>query len=43
MKLPRVVRGDSKCLVQVAVNIVQNAIQNSRDNGKVKVQVAYDK
>ena len=41
--LPQQLIGDHNRLEQCIVNMVQNAIQNSRNNGKVKVLMAFDK
>ena len=36
-EMPNLLIGDEKGFVQVAVNLIQNAIQNSRNEGSVKV------
>lgn len=40
--MPNLLIGDEKGFVQVAVNLIQNAIQNSRNQGSVKVLQSYD-
>ena len=40
--MPQLLIGDEKGFEQVAVNLIQNAIKNSRHNGHVKVLYSYD-
>ena len=40
--MPQLLIGDEKGFEQVAVNLIQNAIKNSRHNGQVKVLYSYD-
>tara|TARA_B110000285_G_scaffold226948_1_gene287444 strand:- start:154 stop:366 length:213 start_codon:yes stop_codon:yes gene_type:complete len=41
-QMPQLLIGDEKGFEQVAVNLIQNAIKNSRHHGRVKVLYSYD-
>ena len=40
--MPHLLSGDEKGFEQAAVNIISNAIQNSRNKGLVKVILSFD-